>query len=342
MVFDESVWDKYFRGFTVFDVAIYRAQGYCFLLVEETPERDVLPATRVVTIVTDRVITTKNTPFAQTGNFEFSSIACSVDPPEYVVVDLRTKVYSTGATSAQFEDPIRNILDLSAEGGAAICVCKLVRIGKKIYAAGSDRRILRREGVDRWVDLRDEGLGVPLPADYGSPEGANCLDESLGFNDLSGFDETEIYAAGGEGDLWRLKDKQWLQCSIPTNVELEAVCCAGDGYVYVTDLHGNVWRGREDNWAQVATSNLAWGYQPKDAFWFKGRMYFGAQEGIYTIHDKQLVPLAYVDPTAPSSMVSGRIDISPDGNFLLTAGPYGACLYDGETWTRLFSAYDCS
>lgn len=340
MVFNKAVWKKYFDGFTIYDCAIFRQHGYCFLLVEEKDNRDILPKTRFVTIVTDRPITTESVPFAQTERFDFSSITCGTNPAEYVAVDTCSDVYSASRSSKQFETPIEDLISLKTPVGTMVTIRRVVRAAGKVYAVGSNRRLYRREGIDQWVDLHSEGLGAPMPPDYEANPNADWGWE-VGFKDLSAFGANDFYAAGGKGDLWRFDGKSWHQCPLPTNAQLETVCCAGDGKVYVSDLHGNVWAGREDQWAQVAHSELSWGSQPVDAFWFKGRMYFGAQEGLYAINgDKELVPLGDLEDGMPSSMVTGRIDISPDGNYLLTAGPYGACLFDGQKWTRLFSAYD--
>jgi len=340
MIFDKKVWKKHFEGFTIFDCAIFRKDGYCFLIVEEKANRDVVPETRMITIIADRSITPENVPFGQVDNFSFSTIACGTNPAEYVVVDSTSKTYSANGKSNQFETPIENLISLKTDLGTMVTIRKVVRAAGKVYAVGNNRRLYRREGMNHWVDLYAEGIGAPMPADYKARPNADWGWE-VGFKDLSAFGPNDFYAAGGKGDLWRFDGKSWYQCPLPTNAQLETVCCAGDGKVYVSDLHGNVWAGREEQWAQVARSELSWGSQPVDAFWFKGRMYFGAQEGLYAINgDKELVPLGDLEEGVPSSMVTGRIDISPDGNHLLTAGPYGACLFDGQTWTRLFSAYD--
>ncbi|WP_431261974.1 hypothetical protein ACQ859_17440 [Roseateles chitinivorans] len=338
---NKDVWKKYFDGFTVHDCAIFRREGYCFLLVEEKDDRATLPKTRFVTIVTDRPMTTESVPFAQTERFDFSTITCGTTPAEYVAVDTSSNVYSASGKSKQFESPIENVLDLNTPVATTVTIRRVVRMAGQVYAVGSNRRLYRRQGIDGWVDLHAEGSGAPMPEDYLDPKLSGSWSRMLGFKDLSAFSGTDFYAAGGEGDLWRFDGKTWHQCPIPTKAQLETVCCAGDGKVYVTDLHGNVWAGREERWTQVASSELGWGSQPVDAFWFKGRMLFGAQEGLYVIDgDKELVPLSEIEDGVPGSMVTGRIDISPDGNHLLTAGPYGACLYDGERWTRLFSAFD--
>lgn len=340
MIFDKKVWRKHFDGFTIHDCAIFRRDGYCFLIVEKKETRDPVPETKMITIIADRPITPENVPFGRIDNFSFSTIACGTNPTEYVVVDSTSKTYSANGKSNQFETSIENLISLKTPLGTMVTIRKVVRAAGKVYAVGNNRRLYRREGMNRWVDLHSEGLGAPMPSDYEAKPHADWGWE-IGFKDLSAFGTNDFYAAGGLGDLWRFDGKAWHQCPLPTNAQLETVCCAGDGKVYVSDLHGNVWTGREEKWTQIAHSELAWGFQPRDAFWFKGRMYFGAQEGLYAINgDKELVPLGDLEEDVPSSMVTGRIDISPDGHHLLTAGPHGACLFDGEKWTRLFSAYD--
>ncbi|UXH80638.1 hypothetical protein [Roseateles amylovorans] len=337
-IFSKATFEANVKGYSIFDCAFNNADRFCFLLVEQKSSRDVYPRTRFLVLGLDGP-TAPRIGYYDTGEMTFSSIARGFNPEEYVAVDSRSRVYSSDSKRRGEESAIESLISLSNEAGDTVVINRVARVSGKIYAIGSDRCLYRREGIEKWVDLHAEGRGAPMPADYTTSR--TDWGRVLGFKDLSAFSETDFYAAGGAGDLWRFDGKTWQQCPLPTNAQLETVCCAGDGKVYVTDLHGNVWAGREESWTQVATSELSWGSQPVDAFWFKGRMLFGAQEGLYVINrNKQVVPLGDVEEGVPSSMVTGRIDISPDGNHLLTAGPHGACLYDGETWTRLFSAFD--
>ncbi|MEY4560880.1 MAG: hypothetical protein RLZZ618_157, partial [Pseudomonadota bacterium] len=79
-----------------------------------------------------------------------------------------------------------------------------------------------------------------------------------------------------------------------------------------------------------------------DSVWFNDRLYLGGQEGLWTLDAKRknLVPLDEVETKAPNPTNSGRLDLSPDGKYLLTAGPHGACINDGTGWTRLFNTFD--
>jgi hypothetical protein len=68
----------------------------------------------------------------------------------------------------------------------------------------------------------------------------------------------------------------------------------------------------------------------------------GAQEGLWTLDAKakEVVQLNEIETGAPNATNGGRLDLSPDGKYLLTAGPHGACLNDGTGWRRLFSSFD--
>ncbi|WP_263144538.1 hypothetical protein [Pseudomonas sp. RIT-PI-AD] len=335
-VFDKATWEHFVRGFTLYDCAIYRSKGYGFVLVEEQDSRDSRPRTRFITMATDAPMEKRFGVFTS-GNFGFTSIACSTSPAEYVAVDTRNTVYSANARQKGVESPLDTQADTASPSGGRIVVQKLVRAAGTLYGLGTYRSLYRREGFERWTRLNADGSGLELPADAADNDDYWM---TLGFKDLSAFAADDLYAVGGSGDVWRFDGKRWQNCPFPTNAQLETVCCAGDGKVYISDAKGCVWAGRESRWQKVAQADLAWGHQPVDAAWFKGRLYLGAQEGLYTLSGKELVPLGEVDTQAPSAMVSGRLDVSPDGEHLLTAGPHGACLFDGQDWTRLFSTYD--
>lgn len=337
-VFDKKYWEAFVRGYTIYDCAIIREKGFGFLLVEEKANRDILPKTRFINMGIDHPME-RRFAVVTVGDFTFSTIASDLHPPEYVAVDTHSHVYSATATRKGEERSIDKLLDMKTYRGEVGVVNKLVRAAGHIYALGNYRKIYRRIGLEQWAELRGEGKGVPLPADV---ENGSSYSMDLGFDDMSAFAEDDLYAVGGKGDVWRFDGTSWHDCAIPTKARLCTVCCAGDGMVYITELNGTVWAGRGDLWKKVAKADTAWGYQPVDAAWFNGRLYLGGQQGVWTLEksNKQLVPLSEVETDAPSRMTSGRLDVSPDGKFLLTAGPHGACLNDGSGWRRLFSTFD--
>lgn len=339
-VFDQSHWDKVASGFTIYDCAILREHGFGFILVEEKENRDILPLTRFLTMAIDRPLEERFS-CTQSDKYRFSTIAVSGSPMEYVAVDTASQVFSISLQHMGSEQPIDQVINMSTYGGAIGIVNKVVRAAGQIYALGDYRRIYRRVGIDQWIELGSENKGVPIPPEVAK---GNVYSDAFGFNDMSAFSSEDVYAVGGKGDVWRFDGRKWHNCPVPTNANLQSVCCAGDGLVYITELNGSVWAGRTDSWKRVADAAITAGHQPVDAMWFNGRLYLGAQQGIFTIDPKKkkVVPLQDIEPGAPNPTNSGRLDVSPDGNFLLTAGPYGACIHDGKKWNRLFSAFDFS
>jgi hypothetical protein len=338
-IFNAESYEKYLKGFTIFDCAINTKERFCFLMLEkqEDDDSDIYPNTRFLIIGLDGAVTPRLGYF-QSGDFSIMSIARGITPPEYVAVDLGSLVYSSDSARRGNEKPIEDVVDMKTAVGTCGTIRRVVRAAGQIYAVSSYRRLYRRIGIDQWVDIASDGKGVPLPADFTKRK--TDWGAELGFEDLSAFNANDMYAVGGYGDVWRFDGKKWHKCPFPTNSDLETVCCAGDGNVYITDAHSSVWVGREDRWQQLVKADINPGYGPVDSVWFKGRLYLGARTGIFVIENKKLVYIDDVDPNAPNAMISGRLDVSPDGEFMLTAGSRGACLFDGTTWTILFRVSD--
>src|SRR5690606_27662516 len=92
-----------------------------------------------------------------------------------------------------------------------------------LYACGGRRSFGKR---------LDKGTGQPVNA--GLPtvdnEGENGI--FRGVDDLAGFTEQDIYAAGGNGDVRHFDGNRWTPIAFPTNEPLQSVCCGGGGNVY--------------------------------------------------------------------------------------------------------------
>jgi hypothetical protein len=80
--------------------------------------------------------------------------------------------------------------------------------------------------------------------------GKGDLDD-IGFEDIDGFSDTNIYAGGGHGDLWKFNGESWRKIRIPTNVNLEKICCATDGKVYITTNANLLIVGVDDRWELI-------------------------------------------------------------------------------------------
>lgn len=79
----------------------------------------------------------------------------------------------------------------------------------------------------------------------------DCTQGNEGFEDIDGFNINDIYCVGGRGDVWHSDGMKWKQTHFPSNLDLYTVCCAGDGYVYISGYGGTTFKGRGDQWKQI-------------------------------------------------------------------------------------------
>jgi len=186
-------------------------------------------------------------------------------------------------------------------------------IDGEVYACGMLRQMYRRVGEANWRDI-----SAPRPK----------KGHTVGFESVDGFDGGEIYAVGWEGELWQYDGTRWTQHPTPTNVILSAVCCAGDGVVYVAGYGGVMLRGRGDQWELIdweegVTAQL-W-----DVCWFDGKLYVAAINHLYTLAGPKLVPVDFGD-SEPGTCFS----LSSAGGVLWSVGRDDVVSFDGTSWQR--------
>lgn len=258
-------------------------------------------------------------------DLQLHGTVCNLTPMEFLAVETHGKVFSYDAARAG-EEP-EHPWPVQGSDLAAV-VRQVVRIGQNIYTVGGPRRMHRRGGVDQWLDVT---ANLALPKDVDEPgKGLSYM-----WQDASGFSEQDIYVAGGDGDVWRFDGKKFSQCSFPSDELLFNVCCASDGNVYVGGNMGSLYVGRENKWKKLSDGSFSVPW--KDIAFFAGRLWCGSDYGLWELRDGKLVR---ADVPADVQLVCGAIDISPDGKLMLTAGPDGAALFDGQRWEVLFSRHD--
>lgn len=189
------------------------------------------------------------------------------------------------------------------------------------YVVGPWRTICRRTAPDVWENLAHRtSLPRPEPDKFGSTDD--------GFDCIAGYNATDIYAGGGEGDLWHFDGKRWDQCPVPTNMKIENICCAGDGHVYVGLQSGSIMRGRENKWKMIHNGTFSLPF--KDMAWFDGKVYCTSDYGVWTIENGK-----FINPDLPAEVRSCSGNLSVGDGVMLLAGMYGATVYDGSKWTSL-------
>ena len=186
-------------------------------------------------------------------------------------------------------------------------------------SVGGGRSIYKRVDIGRWVKL-DNGFPVGEPS------------TAQGFNDLDAFSESDMYAAGGHGDVWHYNGQQWRQMGFPSNVQLGTVTCAGDGQVYISGEGGSLWVGRESTWKRVyeGGSSILW----NDALWFQDRLYLASDYQFRCWDGKRLEPVMHEGKSVP---IYGHMD-ARDG-LLAVASPEVVMTFDGSQWRTIIAPY---
>ena len=197
-------------------------------------------------------------------------------------------------------------------------------IGEHFYLAGGIRRVLRRDGPENWVDVANE-----VPHDL--RPGVSSL--ALGFQDIDGFDEQDILAVGGHGDVWHFDGTAWTPVDIPTDSEISSVCCAADGFVYLGGNNHRVVRGRGDTWEIIHEdeSNRIF----EQIVDYEGRVLAVDEWGssIFEITSVGIAPMDIGDYAFPPT---GCRCLATGHGMLLAAGAESASLFDGTRWQSLF------
>jgi hypothetical protein len=237
-----------------------------------------------------------------------------------VVVDIDSKAWSNNPPHDGFEPPMKSLF----EGGLLRGGLRRIRsFGGPLMACTGGRGVFTRTAAGVW-----EPLGTPPPYVFDS---ATLGD--FGFEDFDRFSATDWYAGGGLSDLWHFDGERWRQCAFPSNQGIFALCCGGDGEVYISAGGGSIWRGRRDRWTCVHDGSET--IPIEDLVWHEGRLWASSDYGLWALGDGGLLP-AEVPPAV--KLCAGNL-AARDG-VLLVAG-YGGAAYqrDGQ-WQVVFHDHE--
>ncbi len=314
-------YEKHFLGYNILGCAVRSRDVLCFVVQEdytqwaEAPDGDddLDLKKRFIPYIRTKPKGQQWSAAKLTG---FDGILVGFSPappkPQVIVSGVRGRVYATGSGESSMED----IAPVDENGPRRGAILKLKTIGEHLYVCGNGRSVGRRLGRDEW-----QGFCHLIPA---APEGVR-----EGFDDIDGFAEDDIYAVGGEGDVWRFDGTGWRQCRFPSGLLLTCVCCAGDGHVYVGGLAGTVFRGRGDDWTVIHEGGLSLPF--KDMVWHDGEVWCTNDYGLWTIRDGALREAAV---SSAVKVCSGNLS-SRDGVLLLGGHGGAAFRQDGE-WSIIF------
>jgi len=200
-------------------------------------------------------------------------------------------------------------------------VRKVRLIGERYYAVSFERDVALREAPNRWRTISEEAV-----ADY--RRGGHTM-SAVGFEDIDGFSEQDIYACGEQGDLWHYDGTHWRTLDPPCNWRMERLCCAADGLVYIVGFAGEVLVGRDEQWRRVVAEPQP--FNVERIAWFQGRLYAVTHGFLFVLDGERWRGLDYGQDRRPSSF--GYLDATEDA--LLVAGPDSATVFDGTRWETI-------
>lgn len=192
---------------------------------------------------------------------------------------------------------------------------KLIRNARTVvgyvYACGMLRQVYKRVGEGEWQNISAS-----------SPKSG----EKVGFEAIDGYSGNELYAVGWNGEIWEFNGAKWTNRPSPTNVILTAVCCAGDGVVYVAGQQGVMIKGRHDRWEIIEWENNVdvniW-----DLCWFKKKLYVATITNLYTLEGNDLQEEDFGDLGAPTCY-----SLTQAEGVMWSIGKEDVLSFDGTTW----------
>ena len=244
-------------------------------------------------------------------------------------------------------------------------IMRIRNIGGKAYIAASWRTIFRRDNMNDWICLHGNNPKQIETWKKGYRD--------LGFDDIGGFSEDDIYACGGQGDLWHFDGERWKELDFPKNIDLTSLCCAPDGNVYIGCGNGMLAVGRDNSWEILSTK--APSVDIMDMAWYKDRLYLACNiYGLYVYDKGKIKPAEGISSFgssvsqnsslssetkdllakngADTNMIELAETLSPveeilapayihslstDGDILLVAGTDKVVAHNGSEWKVLYA-----
>jgi hypothetical protein len=187
------------------------------------------------------------------------------------------------------------------------------------YAVGTNRKVFRRDVPGKWTELSTEKLVADGPRD------------NVGFTDIDGFSESDIYACGGLGDLWRFDGNEWHECDAPSNALFEKICCGTDGKVYVTTNKNQIIVGRDTTWTAVDIDLPE--PEVEDIVEVGGKIFIGTDDALLEFDGETATP---ADIAVPEMLTYAHL--SSNGDALLVAGANEANVFANRSWELIYNA----
>lgn len=236
-----------------------------------------------------------------------------------ITTDMTT---AKGGTVAVLMDPFGNVLEfdgdyldeskITGDGDQAPKYeMRCIRgIGQSVHAGGVARQGYRMVASGAWEST--------------TPGSMHKFDDPTAFAGIDGFSETEVYAAGWEGEIWSFDGTDWTQQHSPTNLILNDICVGPDRCVAV-GLMGQVIVGRGSEWRAIEhsiTEEPIWSVRA-----FDGAYYMSTIDGILKLDGDELSVFQTHDEKVRTTY---GLAVGPSG--LWSIGAADVTLFDGTDW----------
>jgi len=317
----EPKWRDTFEDWQIVDVALVARDCLCLVTRQ-------LVDPEVASLGTDYDVPTRMSWLftnGKRGGMEFSGFAfpkagaCQFPLRQGLMSNKNREgqVYAAGSGSHDSE-----YLLPDAGPGNIVSIRRLKRINGWAYAVSMFRKVFKRVEVGRWQRL-SEGLER-------QPHETNGLD--LGFNDIDGLGDDNLYAVGGKGDVFHYSGQRWTRCDFPSNRQLYTVTVVPDGTAYITDGGCGLWAGQHDTWTLLDKGKASIEYN--DSVWFNGQLWLCSDYQLHVWDGQQRRRPVW---KGQQIVHSGHMD-ALDG-VLVIAGPGTVHAFDGSDWHELVWPY---
>lgn len=314
-----KIYDEYFDGCDIFDCIVGKNMGGLLARESGVPLSEVVKS-KLVDLGLSRNSFGSDNGYADLENFpDMHGCLITHPDPAFILVSSNRQVFKRGYEGDNEVDKLEeDICDDS------FIVTNVRAINGRAYAVTIGREVFRRDDVNVWVNIgSDMSDNVHLREE---------VYETGGFNDIDGFSEQDLYAAGENGDCWHYDGEKWERIDLPVNSTLETVCCAEDGYVYIGGMYETILKGRYDKWEilrQEKSESSVWKIVS-----FKSKIYISMYHGLFELKDKALKEVHYGGLSVSDY---GLLGTDTHKTKLVAGGSLAVYVFDGDEWKELIN-----
>jgi hypothetical protein len=324
---DKARWESNFKGFNIVDCAIWERNKFIFGCKKDVPddEYDVIREGSIATRYTTVTLDTEETKSGglDLSGFRFPRCGIARGPVQQALLASRQNdgcIFWANKEKKYGLDHITPDGEENPKGSAY--VYKLKCIDGYAYAASFGRIIHKQVAHGQWIPLTN-GLIWPEKMDS----------SNMGFHDIHGPNESNMYAVGGCGDVWHYNGEKWQWCDFPSNEQLSCVLVTPDGDVYISGEGGNLWRGKMHTWEKIHTGSSS--VLNKDLVWYNNQVWVSSDYQLRVWNGKELVRPVH---NGKEIIMSGNMDVYE--NLLLVADLNTVKLFDGTDWHTIVRPYE--